>query len=370
MGPLSGYRIIEMKGIGPGPYAGMILADLGAEVIVVERSKTPGAMAPPSAMDVTARGKMSVILDLKTQEGLDTLLGLVDSADGLFEGFRPGVAERLGFGPEICLKRNPSLVYGRMTGWGQTGPLSHSAGHDLNYISLTGAAAAIGSSEKPIPPLNLVGDFAGGSLFLVIGMLSALLEASKSGLGQVVDAAITDGAAHLMSVFYTLDQLGVWSPERASNILDGASPYYRAYETADGKFVSVAAIETHFFAELVKLADLPETFIQDQNNKMKWPDMSRKMEATFKTRTRDEWVEVFEGTDACVAGILTYTEAHKHPHNQARETFFRMDESYQPSPAPRFSRTACGKPSNPPCEGQDTDRIVSELYRSSESISS
>ncbi len=366
MGPLSGFRIIEMKGIGPGPYAGMLLSDLGAEVIVVERSTAPGAMSPPSQLDVLSRGKKSIVLDLKTKDGVEALLGLTETAHGLFEGFRPGVAERLGIGPEVCLQRNPALVYGRMTGWGQMGPLSQSAGHDLNYISLTGAAAAIGTKERPIPPLNLVGDFAGGSLFLVVGMLAALLEATRSGKGQVVDAAITDGSAHLMSVFGTLDRLGVWSPQREANMLDGASPYYRAYETKDGKFVSVAAIEPHFFAKVVELADLPTDFIQDQNNQQKWASMAALMEDTFKTRTRDDWVAMFEGTDACVAGMLTYQEAAAHPHNVARGTYLETEIGIQPAPAPRFSRSICEPPGPSPKEGADTDSILSALSQSVE----
>ena len=361
MGPLSGFRIIEMKGIGPGPYAGMVLADLGAEVIVVERSSQPGPLAPPSKMDVCSRGKKSIVLDLKTESGLNSLLDLVESAHGLFEGFRPGVAERLGFGPEVCLARNPALVYGRMTGWGQTGPLAHSAGHDLNYISLTGAAAAIGTADAPVPPLNLVGDFAAGSLFLVIGMLSALLEASKSEQGQVIDAAITDGSAHLMSVFYTLDKMGVWSATRGANVLDGGSPYYRAYETEDGFFVSVAAIEPHFFAKLIEITELPTAWIEKQNDVNSWPELGRVLQESFLTKSRDEWVALFEGTDACVAGVLSYREAAMHPHNQARGTYLQTAGGYQPAPAPRFSRTVCAIPDGAPSEGQDTESVLAEL---------
>lgn len=361
MGPLSGYRIIEMKGIGPGPYAGMVFADLGAEVIVVERSTEPGALAPPSSMDICSRGKKSIVLDLKTEEGLESLLKLVETAHGLFEGFRPGVAERLGFGPDVCLQRNPALVFGRMTGWGQTGPLAQSAGHDYNYISLTGAANAIGTADRPVPPLNLVGDFAAGSLFLVIGMLSALLETAKSGEGQVVDAAITDGSAHLMSVFYTLEKLGIWSTTRGGNVLDGGSPYYRAYETADSRFVSVAAIEPQFFAKLLELTGLPMWWLDKQNSVADWPELGRALSEVFRTRTRDAWAELFEGTDACVAGILSYTEAVKHPHNQARSTHLKIDGDYQPAPAPRFSRTECEIPLSPPSEGQHTAQILSQL---------
>lgn len=361
MGPLAGYRIIEIKGIGPGPYAGMVLADLGADVIVVERSTKPGMLAPPSAMDVTSRGKKSIALNLKSEEGQATLLKLVEEADGLFEGFRPGVAERLGFGPEVCLARNPKLVYGRMTGWGQTGPLAHAAGHDFNYISLSGAAAAIGTADMPVPPLNLVGDFAAGSLFLVIGMLSALLEAKSSGKGQVVDAAITDGTAHLMSIFHTLDRMGLWSTKRGANLLDGGLPFYRAYATSDGQFVSVAAIEPQFFAELITKAGLPSDYIQDQHNRERWPAMTAAMEALFKSQPRSHWVALFEGSDACVAGILTYNEAHLHPHNQARGTYIEREGAWEPAPAPRFSRSVCETPAAPKAEGADTEEILRML---------
>ncbi|BFM14526.1 CaiB/BaiF CoA-transferase family protein [Maricurvus nonylphenolicus] len=361
MGPLSGFKIIEIKGIGPGPYAGMILADLGAEVIVVERASKPNSIAPPSALDIHSRGKKSIALNLKSAEGLATLLKLVKGADAIFEGFRPGVAERLGFGPEACLEQNPALVYGRMTGWGQTGPLAQSAGHDLNYISLTGAAAAIGSKDRPVPPLNLVGDFASGSLFLVMGMLAALLEAQKSGKGQVVDAAISDGSAHLMSVFYTLSRLGFWSTERGNNVLDGGHPYYRAYETAEGNFVSVAPIEPHFFAELVTTLGISSHFIQQQNNPESWPEIESTLEEIFKTKTRDEWVDIFEGSDACVAGVLNYEEAIKHPHNQARKTYIDIDGIVQPAPAPRFSRSICDTPDAPHAEGNDTESVLTQL---------
>lgn len=360
MGPLSGFKIIEMKGIGPGPYAGMILADLGAEVIVVERASRPNSIAPPSAMDVNSRGKKSIALNLKSNEGLNALLKLVEGADAIFEGYRPGVAERLGFGPDVCLQRNPKIVFGRITGWGQTGPLAHTAGHDFNYISLTGAAAAIGTAEMPVPPLNIVGDYAGGSLFLVVGILSALLEAQRSGRGQVIDAAITDGSAHLMSVFYTLSRLGGWSPSRQSNLLDGGRPFYGAYETADEKFVSVGPVEPQFFAEMVAKAGLPESFIENQNKAEMWPEMKTCFVETFKSKTRDEWVQIFEGSDACVAGILDYEEAVNHPHNRARGTYITIDGAHQPAPAPRFSRSVCDIPAAPSSEGADTKAVLAD----------
>jgi len=360
MGPLAGIKIIEMKGIGPGPYAGQVLADLGAEVIVVERASKPNSIAPPSAMDVSSRGKKSIALDLRKPEGLQALLTLVESADVIFEGNRPGVAERIGFGPDVCLQRNPKIIYGRMTGWGQTGPLAHSAGHDCNYISLTGSVAAIGSKDQPILPLNLVGDFAGGSMFLVVGILSALLEVKQSGKGQVIDTAITDGSAHLMSMFYTMSKLGGWNPARESNLLDGGMPYYCVYETADGKHVSVGSIEPQFFAEMIKLSGMPERFIAEQNNPEKWDEIKATFTQTFKSKTRAQWVEIFEGSDACVAGILDYEEALEHPHNKARATFIEIDGHSQPAPAPRFSRTECDTPKAPPAEGSDTRAVLAE----------
>ena len=358
MGPLAGIKIIEMKGIGPGPYAGQLLGDLGAEVIVIERASTPNSIAPPSAMDINSRGKKSLALDIKKAQGLETLLTLVASADVIFEGNRPGVAERLGFGPEVCLQRNPKIIYGRMTGWGQEGPLAQFAGHDYNFLSLSGAAAAIGSKERPIPPLNLVGDYAGGSLFLVVGILSALLEVKKSGKGQVVDAAITDGAAHLMSFFYGLSRFGAWNTQREENLLDGGAPFYAAYPTADDKYVAVAAIEPKFFAELIALTGLPEEFIQNQHNRQQWPAMKEAFKHLFGSKTRDQWSAVFSGSNACVTAILDYEEAVKHPHNEARSTFIDIDEQVQPAPAPRFSRSHCAVPSAPSAEGADTKTIL------------
>jgi len=360
MGPLAGIKIIEMKGIGPGPYAGQVMADLGAEVIVVERASKPNSIAPPSAMDVNARGKKSIALDLRTDQGLEALLTLVEKADVIFEGNRPGVAERLGFGPDVCLARNPKIIYGRMTGWGQSGPLAHSAGHDFNYISLTGVAAAIGTKDQPVPPLNLVGDYAGGSMFLVIGILSALLEMKTSGKGQVIDTAITDGSAHLMSMFYTIANLGAWQPARESNLLDGGVPYYRAYETADGKHLSVGSIEPQFFAELILLSGMPEDFIQDQNNPARWSEIESTFNATFKSKTRDQWADIFEGSDACVTGILDYTEAAKHPHNIARGTYVEVNGQQQPAPAPQFSRSHCDIPAAPSAEGADTREVLAD----------
>ena len=361
MGPLTGIKIIEMKGIGPGPYAGQVLADLGAQVIVVERASSPNSIAPPSAMDVNSRGKKSIALDLRNPAGLGALLKMVESVDVIFEGNRPGVAEKLGFGPDVCLARNPKIIFGRMTGWGQKGDLAHSAGHDYNYISLTGIAAAIGGKDKPLPPLNLIGDYAGGSLFLVVGILSALLETQRSGKGQVIDAAITDGSAHLFSIFYTMDKLSAFAAKRESNMLDGGLPFYSSYQTADDKFVSVGSLEPHFFAEMVEKSGLPESFIKDQNNPSKWPEMKVKMIETFKSKTRDEWAEIFEGSDACVAGIYDLHEAPLHPHNKSRNTYIDIDGTAQPAPAPRFSRSDCEVPKAPVKEGANTKEVLADF---------
>ncbi|MGB5325476.1 MAG: CaiB/BaiF CoA-transferase family protein [Pseudomonadales bacterium] len=361
MGPLAGIRIIEIKGRGPGPYAGMLLADMGAEVIVVERSSRSGGIALPSLHDPNSRGKKSIVLNLKTPEGLEALLKIVEQCDAIFEGYRPGVAERLGFGPEVCLARNRKIVYGRMTGWGQFGPLSRTAGHDINYISITGPLAAMGTAEKPLIPLNLVGDYAGGSLFLVIGMLAAMLEAQRSGKGQVVDAAITDGSASLMSMFYGMAGLGVWQPKRASNLLDGGTHYYNTYATADGKHMSVGAIEPQFYAELRQRAGLADDAFAEQNNPAGWDALREKIAAVFRTKTRDEWTAIFDGSDACVAPILDYTEAPAHPHNVARETFIEIDGLMQPAPAPRFSRNHCNRPASPLGEGASTRALMAEF---------
>jgi len=360
MGPLSGFKVIEIKGIGPGPYAGMLLADMGAEVIVVERASKPSGIAPPSELDSISRGKRSIALDLKSEAGLEALLQLVEGADAIFEGFRPGVTERLGFGPDHCLARNPKIVYGRMTGWGQTGPLAKVAGHDINYISLSGALAAIGTADKPIPPLNLVGDYAGGSLFLVMGMLAALLEAQTSGKGQVIDAAITDGSASLMSMFFTMKKLGAWNTERESNLLDGGTPFYGTYSTLDEKFVSLGPIEPQFFATLVDKAGMAPEMLDAHMNPARWAELKNTLTVLFQSKTRDEWCEILEGSDACFAPVLDFTEAHKHPHNQARKTFIEVDGMQQPAPAPRFSRSECGTPSAPHKEGADSEAILSD----------
>ncbi len=369
MGPLSGIRVIEIKGIGPGPFAGMLLADMGAEVISVERARQSKGIGLPSKMDVNCRGKRSIALNLKHPDGLEALLKLIDTADMLIEGFRPGVAEKLGFSPEVCHQRNSKLVYGRITGWGQTGPLSQVAGHDINYLALSGALAAIGTKENPIPPLNLVGDYGGGSLYLVVGMLAALHAAQKSGKGDVVDAAITDGAASLMSVVHSSHSVGAWSPKRGVNLLDGAAHFYRVYETADAKFVSIGPIEPQFYALLIEKAQLDPHEFSDQLNPVGWSEKSRTLASVFKQKTRAQWCELLEGSDVCFAPVLDYIEAPMHPHNRARGTFIELNGVTQAAPAPRFNNHHTRTPAPPQSEGQETEAVLIELGLSEVEIS-
>ena len=355
-GPLSGLRIIELAGIGPGPFCGMMLADMGAEVIRVER---PGGN--PSAEgghDILFRSRKSIAINLKHPDGVEALLTLCESADALFEGYRPGVAERLGIGPEACMARNPKLVYGRMTGWGQDGPLSQRAGHDINYISLSGALHAIGRrDQQPQLPLNLVGDFGGGGMMLAFGMVCALLEAQKSGQGQVIDCAMHEGSAALMAMFYGLQANKLFSDHRGTHQLDSGAHYYDTYETADGKYLSVACIETQFYAILKDKLQLPEAF-NDQHNSDQWPTLKQQLAAIFKTRTRDEWCELLADTDACVAPVLGLQEAPQHPHNVARESFIEVAGVVQPAPTPRFSRTAPARPVAMQAPGTDTREVL------------
>lgn len=325
-------RIVEFAGIGPGPFASMMLADMGAEVITLVR---PG-QSPKGA---SARGRLIVAVDLKDKAVIAQVLSLLDGADALIEGYRPGVMERLGLGPDVVLGRNKKLVFGRMTGWGQTGPLAQAAGHDINYISITGALAAIGPAEKPAVPLNLVGDFGGGSLYLVVGMLAALLEAGRSGQGQVVDAAMCDGAASLITMFFDMTAAGRWKETRESNMLDGGAHFYGVYECKDGGFISIGSIEPQFYAQLRELAGLTDPQYDGQMDPKNWPALKEKLTAVFKIRTRDEWCAVMEGTDVCFAPVLTMSEATKHPHMVAREVFITHEGHKQPAPAPRFSRT-------------------------------
>ena len=354
-GPLAGRRVIELAGIGPGPYCGQLLADLGAEVIAISR---PGA----GAERVDARGKKSVVLDLKQAESKDAILRLVERSDVLIEGYRPGVAERLGLGPEDCHARNPKLVYGRMTGWGQTGPLAHTAGHDINYISITGALHAIGpENAPPPPPLNLIGDFGAGSLFLAMGVLAGVISADKTGQGDVVDAAIVDGTHSLMGIFHSLDHEGIWSPKRASNVLDGAAPYYRCYETADGKFMAVGAIEPQFFVELLSGLQIPPETFGDRDDPVQWPRQNKLLEETFRQRNRDEWSGIFFGTDACVSPVLDYREAQQHPHNIARHALTQRNGLTHPHASPRFANNPLSEAPTTAPPGSDTKDVLKWL---------
>jgi len=337
MGPLHGIRIVEFAGIGPGPFAAMLLSDMGAEIIRIDR-KSGGRQT--SKTEIYMRGRKAVALDMKKPEAIEAALKLIDRADALIEGFRPGVMERLGVGPDVCLKRNPKLVYGRMTGWGQTGPLAQAAGHDMNYIAITGALHAIGPKDaKPVPPLNLVGDFGGGALYLAFGLVCAILEAKSSGKGQVVDVAMSDGAASLMTMFYAMTASGFWKDERSSNMLDGGAHFYDTYETRDGKYVSIGSIEPQFYAELLKRTGIEDPAFAAQMDRDAWPALKEKLAAKIKTKTRDEWDAIMQGSDVCYAPVLSIAEAPKHPHNVARQTFIELDGIVQPAPAPRFSRT-------------------------------
>ena len=336
MGPLAGIRIVEFAGIGPGPFAAMLFADMGADVIRIDRK---GGRAP-SQMEIYLRGRKTVALDLKKPEAVEAALKLIEKADALIEGFRPGVMERLGLGPEVCLKRNAKLVYGRMTGWGQTGPLANAAGHDINYIALSGALHAMGNNgQKPVPPLNLVGDFGGGALYLAFGIACGIIEAKNSGKGQVVDAAMTDGAASLMTMFYGMSASGFWQDQRGSNMLDSGAHFYDTYETKDGKFVAIGSIEPQFYKELMEKTGITDPAFTAQMDRSAWPALKEKLAAVIKTKTRDEWDAIMLGSDVCYAPVLSLKEAPKHPHNVARETFVEIDGVVQPAPAPRFSRT-------------------------------
>jgi alpha-methylacyl-CoA racemase len=362
-GPLAGVKIVEFAGIGPGPFAAMLFADMGAEVLRIERRGTarrPLSLLNAGPFDVLNRGRRAVAVDLKRPAGVEVALRLVKQADGLIEGFRPGVMERLGLGPDVCLLRNPRLVYGRMTGWGQTGPLAHAAGHDINYIALSGALHAIGTREQPLPPLNLVGDFGGGALLLAWGMLAALWEARSSGLGQVVDAAMTDGAALLMAMIYGVKAGGLWSNERRANLLDGGAPFYGAYACADGKHLAVGPIEPQFYHTFLEKAGIDDPDLASQYDLSNWPLQREKLAAILVTRTRDEWCALLEGTDACVSPVLDLDEAPLHPHNQARGAFVVVDDVLQPAPAPRLSRTPGAIRSAPPLAGQDTEVVLRE----------
>jgi alpha-methylacyl-CoA racemase len=377
-GPLSGIKIIELAGIGPAPFTCMMLADAGAQVLRLERAPAGAVEAGEefaksgagSYWDLLNRSRSSVGIDLKNPDALELVLGLVEQADGLIEGFRPGVAERLGVGPEDCFARNKRLVYGRMTGWGQDGPMASMAGHDIDYIAIGGALWSLGRADTaPVPPLNLVGDFGGGGMLLAFGMVAALLEAARSGEGQIVDAAMVDGAASLMTMIHAFHRHGLWNDERGANMLDTGAPFYEVYETSDGKWMAVGGIESQFYAELIRGlglegdASFPAQMARDQ-----WPAMKARFAEIFKTRTRDEWSAIFDGTDACVVPVLSPWEAHQHPHNVARSTFVEVNGTVQPAPAPRFSRTpsAISKPPSPP--GADTISALVEWGVSEDAV--
>jgi alpha-methylacyl-CoA racemase len=361
MGPLDGIRVVEIASLAPAPFGCMVLADLGAEVLRVERAQASGPQARPP-LDPLVRGRRSVGINLKDPAGVDLLLRLVDRADVLVEGFRPGVAERLGFGPQECARRNPGLVYGRMTGWGQEGPLAATAGHDIDYIAISGALAPIGrAGERPVPPLNLVGDFGGGGMLLALGILAALLERTRSGLGQVVDAAMVDGSALLTAFIYGLRATGGWQDQRGVNLLDGGAPFYDTYPTSDGGYVAVGAIEPQFYAALLDGLGLADAALPGQLDRAGWPELRRRIAEVFATRSREQWAEVFAGTDACVSPVLNLAEAPASPHATARDAFIELAGVTQPAPAPRFGRSAVAEPSAPPRPGADTDTVLAEL---------
>ncbi|MBN7796276.1 CaiB/BaiF CoA transferase family protein [Parahaliea mediterranea] len=360
MGPLNGFTVIELAGIGPGPMGGMMLADMGAEVIRIDRA---GGVDARLMEKVSGRGKKSVVLNLKEAEGVETLLRMVENADVLIDPYRPGVCEKLGIGPETCLARNPRLVFARMTGWGQEGPLASAAGHDINYISITGALYAMGPADrKPVMPLNLVGDMGGGGMLLVNGVLAALLETASSGKGQVIDVAMVDGAAQLMWMFHGFEAMGAWdAKKRGGNILDGGAHFYDTYECADGEFISIGSIEPQFYAQLLALAELPAEDFGEQNNQAQWPEQGDKLAAVFRQKTQAQWCEIMEGTDVCFAPVLSFMDAPQHPANVARNTYIEVDGVTQPAPAPRFARTPSEVRHGVHGNGEDTDAVLSAM---------
>jgi alpha-methylacyl-CoA racemase len=360
MGALSGYRVIELAGIGPAPMCAMMLSDMGAEVLRIDRTADAGlGIAMETKYNLLNRGRRSVAFDLKRPEAAEALLRLVERADALIEGFRPGVMERLGIGPDQCLARNPRLVYGRMTGWGQEGPLAHAAGHDINYIALAGALHSIGrTGETPVPPLNLVGDFGGGALYLALGIVTGLLEAQKSGKGQVVDTAMVDGVASLMTAIYGMRGAGVFTDNRGENMLDTGAHFYDAYETSDGKYICIGSIEAKFYEELLRLSGLKGEELPRQLDRKSWPAMKERIAKLFRTKTRDEWCLIMEGSDVCFAPVLSMEEAPRHPHNRQRATFVEENGVIQPAPAPRFSRTPSAIQRPPARPGEHTEEAL------------
>ena len=369
-GPLAGIKVIEIAGIGPGPFCAMLLADLGADVLRIDRAgNVRDEPAGRPSGDLLNRGRRSVGVDLKSPEGIETVLRLVETADVIMEGFRPGVMERLGLGPDVCCARNERLIYARMTGWGQDGPIAHSAGHDINYIALSGALAHIGrKGEKPVPPLNLVGDFGGGGMVQALGIASALVERATSGKGQVIDTAMVDGASTLMAMFHSFMGMGAWNMERGTNLLDTGAHFYDTYECSDGNYISVGSIEPQFYAELIRLTGLEGEDLPGQMDRDAWGDMKERLTAIFLSKTRAEWCEIMEGTDVCFAPVLTIPEAYEHPHNVARGTFVEVAGVKQPAPSPRFSRSKCEIQCPPPHPGQDTDAGLASWGFSAEDI--
>lgn len=358
MGPLAGLRIIEFAGLGPGPFCGMMLADMGAEILRIER-RGGGLQPKDPKKDIAARGRKSITLDLKAPGAIDTALELIEQADAIIEGYRPGVMERLGLGPDVCLERNPALVYGRMTGWGQDGELAQAAGHDLNYIALSGALWAMGDADrKPPPPLNLLGDFGGGGMFLAFGIVCALLRAKETGKGDVVDAAISDGVAALMAPVYGYRAQGAWKDERQANRLDGGAPFYGVYDCKDGGWITIGPIEPQFWALLLETLDLPQDHFGDRLDQSLWPRMRKEFAELFLTKTRDEWCALMEGTDICFAPVLSMSEAPQHPHNLSRGTFVTENGVTQPAPAPRFRDASPELPSPPPEKGEHNDSAL------------
>jgi alpha-methylacyl-CoA racemase len=361
MGPLAGFRIIEMAGIGPAPFAAMLLADMGAEVIRVDRREAADLGLPnrDAKFEVLHRGRRSLAVDVKAEAGRELVKRLAGKADALIEGFRPGVMERLGLGPDVLLQVNPRLVFGRMTGFGQEGPLAQAAGHDINYIALAGVLTCIGrKGQAPVPPLNLVGDFGGGGMYLAFGVVCALLEARTSGKGQVVDAAMVDGAASLMALMYGMYAQGTWADERGVNVLDTGAPWYDSYQTKDGKWLAVGAIEARFYAAFLDRLGLDPGKLPKQHDRKGWPELRRRFTEAIAGKTRDEWERIFEGSDACVAPVLSLAEVEHHPHNRARATFERRDGVLQPAPAPRFSRTVCEPGLPPSARGADSEAVL------------
>ncbi len=360
MGPLAGLKVIELAGLGPTPFCGMLLGDLGADVLRIDRlAEVDLGLDLPDKYDLRNRNKRSVALDLKSSKGRDTLLALIGKADILIEGYRPGVAERLGIGPDDCWKVNPKLVYGRATGWGQAGPMAQMAGHDINYIALTGALDRIGPpGGAPVPPLNLLGDYGGGGVYLAFGLMAAVYEAGCSGKGQVVDCAMVDGVSSLLTVFHAFRQLGQLDPQRGSNVLDGGAPFYGCYATRDDKYVAVGAIETRFYDEMLSVLGLDPATLPDRNDRANWPELRTRFEAIFVTKSRDEWATVFEGSDACFSPVLTLDEAGGHPHNRARSLLIEVEGVEQPQPAPRFSRTSGKIARLAPARGAHTAEVM------------